>query len=145
MKIVDRYWSAICWDCQQILHFSAHEYFQWEPGPKRWRRKRPMTELLWFFDRLMNLEGTATNEAVLHDPETIEWMARQPEERSFKPPIFGHTKEINLLMMAIEVQTGKPMKRPVIPGLELRLKRKIIKTKASVAKAQELNRLKKQR
>lgn len=101
-----------------------------------------MTELLGFFDTLMNLEGSKTNEAVLHDPETIEWMAKQPEQRSYKPPIFGHTKEVNLMMMAIEVQTGKSMPRPVIPGLELRTKRKIIKTKVSVAQAQERNRLK---
>lgn len=151
MKIVDRYWSAICWDCQERLHFSAHEYFKWESyaihiGEKvlyRWRRKRPVTELLDFFDRLINIEGSATNEAVLEDPETIEWMAKQPDKGSHRPSIFGHTREVNLMMMAIEVHTGKQMKRPVIPGLELRTKRKILKTKDSVARAQERNRLKK--
>lgn len=101
-----------------------------------------MTELLGFFDRLMNLEGSATNEAVLLDPETIQWMAAQPEQRSHRVPIFGHTKELNLMMMAVEVQTGRAMKRPVIPGLELRTKRRIIKTKDAVALAQERNRQK---
>lgn len=151
MKIVDRYWSAICWDCQHILHFSAHEYFKWESfaihvGERviyKWRRKRPVTELLEFFDRLVNIQGSAVNEAVLEDPETIEWMAKQPEPRSHRPPIFGHTKEVNLMMMAIEVQTGKSMKRPVIPGTELRIQRNIIRTKDAVAAAQELNRKKK--
>ncbi|OQW34511.1 MAG: hypothetical protein A4E20_10855 [Nitrospira sp. SG-bin2] len=150
MKIVDRYWSAICWDCQHILHFSAHDYFKWESyaihvGSQvfyKWRRKRPTSELLDFFDILMNIEGTKVNEQVLEDPETIEWMASQPE-RSSRPPIFGHTKEVNLMMMQIEVQTGKQMKRPIIPGLELKLTRKIIRTKDAVARAQERNRLKK--
>lgn len=151
MKVVDRYWSAICWDCQHILHFSAHDYFKWESFDihigdrtrQRWRRKRPVTELLDFFDILINIEGSKVNEAVLEDPETIEWMSNQSEShRSNRPPIFGHTKEINLLMMQIEVQTGKEMKRPLIRGLQLRTQKKIIRTKDAVAAAQELNRRK---
>lgn len=91
----------------------------------------------------MNIEGSAVNEAVLIDPETVEWMSQQPSERgAHRPRIFGHTKEINLLMMQIEVATGKPMKRPAIPGLELRTNRVIAKTKDAVAAAQERNRKK---
>lgn len=86
----------------------------------------------------MNIEGTAVNEAVLLDPETIEWMASQDADRGpYRPPIFGHTKEINLLMMQIEVATGKPMKRPSIPGIELRTRRKVNKTKDAIALALE--------
>lgn len=99
---------------------------------------------MWFFDRLLNMEGTAVNEAVLLDPETIEWLANQRDDGPTPPPIFGHTQQVNLMKMAIEVQTGKSMKRPVIPGLELRVKRKIIKTNKSVAAAQERNRKKKE-
>lgn len=105
-----------------------------------------MQELLWFFDRFMNIEGTATNEAVLLDPETIEWLANQRDEAPKPPPIFGHTQDINLMKMGIEASAGKSLfKRPVIPGLELRTQRKIIKTRNSVAAAQERNRKKKER
>lgn len=104
-----------------------------------------MQELLWFFDRFMNIEGTAVNDAVLVDPETTEWLASQRDDGPAHPPIFGHTKEINLLEMVIEAQAGKTVfKRPKIPGLELRTKRKIAKTKSSVAAAQERNRKKKE-
>ena len=86
----------------------------------------------------MNIEGSATNEAVLLDPETIEFMSQMPAERGgYRPPIFGHSKEVNLLMMQIEVATGKPMKRPFIPGLELRTQKVISKTKNAIAAAQE--------
>lgn len=98
---------------------------------------------MWFFDRLMNTQGSAVNEAVLEDPETIEWMAAQSEPKSSRPPIFGHTKEIDLMMMGIEVHAGKRMPRPSIPGLELRTQRVIIRTKDRVAEAQERNRRKK--
>ncbi len=93
----------------------------------------------------MNIEGTAVNEAVLEDPETIEWMAQRSDrdDGSYRPRIFGHTKEINLLMMQIEVATGKPMKRPLIKGLERRQQRIVKKTKSAVAAAQERNRKKK--
>jgi len=94
-----------------------------------------------FFDRLMNIEGSATNEAVLLDPETVEWMSRQPPDRgAYRPRIFGHTREVSLMMMQIEVATGKPMKRPLIPGLELRTSRTIIKTKDAIAAAQKRSR-----
>lgn len=86
----------------------------------------------------MNIEGSATNEAVLLDPETIEWMSQQPADRGlFRPPIFGHTKAISLMMTQIEVATGKPLKRPLIPGLELRTQKAIVKTKDAIAAAQE--------
>ena len=85
------------------------------------------------------------NEAVLLDPETIEWMASQPDARgSGRPRIFGHTREVNLMMMQIEVATGSPMKRPVIPGLELRKQRNIRRTKDAVAAAMERNRKRQQ-
>lgn len=68
-------------------------------------------------------------------------MAVQPQDRgSFRPRIFGHSREVNLMMMAIEVATGKPMKRPLIPGLELRTDRVITKTKNAVAAALERSR-----
>lgn len=41
------------------------------------------------------------------------------------------------MMMQIEVATGKPMARPVIPGLKLRTERKINKTKNAVEAALE--------
>lgn len=81
------------------------------------------------------------NEAVLLDPETIEWMANQPGDRGvYRPRIFGHTKEVSLLMTQIEVATGRPLKRPTIPGLELRTERKVIKTKDVIAAALERSR-----
>ena len=126
----------MCWDCQHLLHFSAFEYFQWVRVGAKWQRKRPLTELLGFFDRLINIEGSAVNEAILLDPETIEWMAAQPADRgAYRPRIFGHTREISLLMMQVEVATGKPMPRPTIPGLKLRTDRKVNKTKDAIAAA----------
>ncbi|APQ42134.1 tail assembly chaperone [Mycobacterium phage Aziz] len=144
-EIVDRYWAAICWDCQHLLNFSAYEYFQWEHvGPKAdgspwWQRKRPMEELMQFFDTLMNISGTMTNEAVLLDPQTIEWMGsrKDTDDGPHKVRIFGHTELVSLVKNLIELQTGKQMPRPVIPGLALRLQRKIIKTHNAVADAQE--------
>jgi len=128
----------LCWDCQHLLNFSAYEYFQWERVGAKWKRKRPWDELLGFFDRLMNIEGSAVNEAVLLDPETVKWMASQDSDRGvYRPPIFGHTKEVNLMMTQIEVATGKPLKRPYIPGLELRTRRKVNKTKDAIASALE--------
>lgn len=133
------------------MNFSAYEYFQWERVSAtevnyvRWQRKRPMDELLSFFDRLMNIKGTAVNEAVLEDPETVEWMASLPETRgSHRPPIFGHTEERDLMMTAIEAQVGKKIfSRPLIKGLALRTQRKVIKTKDAVAAAQARNKAKK--
>ena len=84
----------------------------------------------------MNIEGSATNEAVLLDPETVQWMASQPADRGvYRPRIFGHTREVSLLMMQVEVATGKPMKRPTVPGLKLRTDRKISKTKDAISAA----------
>lgn len=78
------------------------------------------------------------------DPETVEYMAGLPEERGqSRPRIFGHTREINFAMMQIEVHTGKPFKRPLIPGFELRAKRQISRTKSAVSAALERNRLRK--
>jgi hypothetical protein len=89
----------------------------------------------------MNIEGSAISEAVLLDPETIKWMASQDDARGdSRPRLFGHTREINLQMMQIEVATGKPMKRPLIPGLEMRKNRKIKRTKDAVAAALERSR-----
>lgn len=91
----------------------------------------------------MNMKGTAVYAAVLEDPETIEWMASMSDSQKSRPPIFGHTEERELMMTAIEIQVGKKIfPRPVIKGLELRLQRKVIKTKDAVALAQERNRKK---
>lgn len=92
----------------------------------------------------MNMKGTAVYAAVLEDPETIEWMASMSDSHhKSRPSIFGHTEERELMMTAIEIQVGKKIfPRPVIKGLELRLQRKVIKTKDAVALAQERNRKK---
>lgn len=112
-------------------------------GPKAdgtpwWQRKRPVEELLGFFDTLMNLPGTMTNEAVLTDPETIEFMgsSKDSDDGPRRPRIFGHTETISLLKSLIEVKVGKSLPRPVIPGLELRTQRKIQKTLSAVEQAQ---------
>lgn len=87
----------------------------------------------------MNISGSKTNEAVLEDPETIEWMGsrKSSDDGPRKTPIFGHTEEISLLKTQIELKIGKSLPRPVIPGLELRLQRKIIKTHNAVEAAQK--------
>jgi hypothetical protein len=103
--------------------------------------------LLDFFNTLMNISGTMTNEAVLEDPETIEYMASRTE-RDDGPPkvrIFGHTEQISLLKTLVEVKIGKELPRPKIPGLELRLKKKIARTNNAVALAQARARKRKAR
>lgn len=113
----------------------------------RWQRKRPFEELLGFFDRLMNIKGTAVNEAVLEDPETIEWMASgsdRADRDSYRARLFGHTEERDLMMTGIEAQVGKKIfRRPIIKGLQVRTQRKVIKTKDAVAAAQQRNSAKK--
>lgn len=81
------------------------------------------------------------NEAVLEHPETIAWMGNRSDDDDgpFKERIFGHTKAVSLLKTQIELVTGKPMARPVIPGIELRLQKKIRKTHSAVDAAQRLN------
>jgi hypothetical protein len=103
--------------------------------------------LLGFFDTLMNITGSMTNEAVLEDPETIEWMGsrKDSDDGPRKVRIFGHTEIISLVKNLIELQTGKQLPRPVIPGLELRIQRKIIKTHNAVEAAQKRSREKQER
>ena len=97
-----------------------------------------MEELLGFFDTLMNIVGSKTNEAVLEDPETIEWMASTKDDGRRTVPIHGQTEIVSLLKTLIDVTAGKEvMPRHKIPGHELRLDRKIAKTHSSIAKAQE--------
>lgn len=153
MQIVDRYWSAICWDCQHLLSFSAFEYFRWDivgyraDGDPIWQRKRPMEELLYFFDTLMNMPGTMINEAVLDDPQTVEWMGSQKDsdDGPRRVRLFGHTEQISLLKTLIEVNTGKPLPRPKIKGLELRKQRNINKIRNTVDAALERARARKER
>lgn len=106
-----------------------------------------MDELLNFFDVLMNMSGTKTNEAVLEDPETIEYMGSRSDKDDGprKVPIFGHTETISLLKTLIELKCGKELPRPTIPGLELRLQRKISATNSGVAAAQERSRIRKEK
>lgn len=86
----------------------------------------------------MNIAGTLTNEAVLEDPETIQYMAsrKASDDGPTKVRIFGHTEIVSLLKTLIEVKVGKELPRPKIPGLELRLKRAIAKTNSLVLAAQ---------
>lgn len=106
-----------------------------------------MDELLRFFDVLMNIQGSKTNEAVLEDPITIEWMAsRKDRDDVHRTPIFGHTETIALLKTLVDIGAQKEItSRPKIPGLELRLKRKIAKTNSSIEKAQERDRKRRER
>lgn len=89
----------------------------------------------------MNIEGTRVNEAVLLDPETIAWMGsrNRGDDGPYRERIFGHTKTISLLKTAVEVKIGKSLPRPIIPGLEVRTQRIVIKTRDAVAAAQERN------
>lgn len=123
------------WDCQEILHFSAYEYFQWEPSPRApgWQRKRPFREFLDNVSTLTEYDGSRTQESVLNDPEVALWMSKQKPGR-YKPRLWGHTRLINLVMSQIEVATGKPMRRPDIPGEVLRQKVTQNKIKSTLAR-----------
>lgn len=132
---MNRHWEAISWDFDEILHFPALEYFQWQPGPSRcgWVRKRPWHDFLEKVSRLTELDGTATQESVLNDPEVVEWMSKQKPAK-YTPRLWGHTKLINLIMTQIEVATGKPMKRPEIPGEKLRQQKNVNKLKGTLSR-----------
>lgn len=82
-------------------------------------RRRPLHDFLEKVSRLTEMDGTATQESVLNDPEVIEWMSKQKPAK-YVPRLWGHTKLINLVMSQIEIATGKPMKRPIIPGERMR-------------------------
>lgn len=100
-----------------------------------------MEELFGFFDALINIQGTKLNEAVLNDPEVIEWMASIKDDRRRTVPIYGQTEIVSLLKTLIDVTAGDDiMPRHKIPGHELRLNRHVAKTTSSVAKAQERDR-----
>ncbi|ABE67642.1 hypothetical protein Wildcat_37 [Mycobacterium phage Wildcat] len=132
---MNRHWDAISWDFDEILHFSAFEYFQWTPAPTRsgWMRKRPWHDFLSKVQRLAEMDGTATQESILHDPEVVEWMATHKPGKA-EPRIWGQTRIVNLLMSQIEVATGKPMKRAVIPGEKLREKRNVNRLKNTLSR-----------
>lgn len=102
--------------------------------------------MLGFFDILINIQGTKLNEAVLHDPEVIEWMATIKDNGRRTVPIHGQTELISLLKTLIDVTARKEiMPRHKIPGHELRTNRHIAKTNSSVAKAQERARIRAER
>jgi hypothetical protein len=100
-----------------------------------------MEELLEFFEILINTQGTKLNEAVLNDPEVIEWMASIKDDRRRTVPIYGQTEIVSLLKTLIDVTAGDDiMPRHKIPGHELRLNRHVAKTNSSIEKAQERSR-----
>lgn len=73
--------------------------------------------------RLAELDGSATQESVLHDPSVVKWMAEQRPVSGGKPRLWGFTKEVGLLSTLIDAEVGKSvMKRPDIPGEKLREK-----------------------
>jgi len=96
-------------------------------------RKRPWSDFLAKVQRLTEIDGTATQESVLNDPEVVRWMAEQ-KPLPYKPRLWGHTKVANLLMTQIEVATGKPMRRPEIPGEKLRMQHKVNKLKSTLTR-----------
>lgn len=121
------------WDFDTIVGFSAYDYFRFEPAPGGWVRKRPWRDFLSKVSWLTEYDGSATQEAVLNDPEVIEWMSNQ-KPGSYKPRLWGHTREVSLLMSQIEVATGKPMKRPIIPGQALADQKKVNKLKGTLSR-----------
>ena len=88
-----------------------------------------------------------TNEAVLDDPQTIEWMGsrKASDDGPRIVRIFGHTESISLLKTLIEVETGVAQPRPVIKGLKLREERAIARTNSAVDRALERSRAKLER
>lgn len=108
-----------------MLGFSAYEFFQWVPYHKApgWRRKRPMREFVTLATLMAEVDGTLTQESVLHDPDVVKWMAEQKPHPGGKPRLWGYTKEIAYMSTLIDATVGKNvMKRPDIPGEKLREK-----------------------
>jgi hypothetical protein len=96
-------------------------------------RKRPWHDFLRKVQRLTEIDGTATQESVLNDPEVVEWMANQ-KPLPYKPRLWGHTRLVNLVMTQIEIATGKPMRRPEIPGQKLREQHNVNKLRSTLTR-----------
>lgn len=131
IELVDRFWPAIEWDFQHLLGVDAYDYF---------RETRPWSQFLRFFDRLLQVEGSAVVHAYLNDKDVIDQMAKQDPPKPGKPSLFGWTTELSALKdiqdQMIASRGGSHfVPRPDIPGLKERWRRKdtaLTKTIASI-------------
>lgn len=113
---------------------NALDYVREVPG-------RTWEQFLRFFDRLLQLEGSAVLEAYLNDPDVIEEMASAkdlPRGRK-KPRIWRHTNYYGALRdicdQLIISRGGKQLlPRPEIPGMKERWARKDTKLRDTVAR-----------
>lgn len=92
-------------------------------------------EFLSLAHLLAQVDGTLTQESVLHDPEVVKWMAEQRNHGSGKPRLWRFTREVSLLTTLIDAEVGKTvMKRPDIPGDKLREKNNQNKLRGTLAR-----------
>lgn len=130
IELVDRFWPAIEWDFQHLLGVDAYDYF---------RETRPWSQFLRFFDRLLQVEGTAVADAYLHDPDVINEMAKKDPPKGGTPSLFGWTpvisalKDIHDQLIASKGGT-KFVPRPAIPAYRERQRRKDTKLTSTVSR-----------
>lgn len=133
VEVINRYWDAIEWDFQEFLGVNALDFVRELPG-------RTWDQFLRFFDRLLQLEGSAVLEAYLNDPEVIEEMAKSKDRtRVSKPRLWRYSQEFAALrdlcdQMIASRGGSKFVPRPEIPGHAERWRRKDSKLSATVAR-----------
>jgi hypothetical protein len=81
------------------------------------------------------VDGTLTQESVLHDPVVVKWMAEQKPSNGAHPRLWRFTREISMLSTLIDAEIGKTvMKRPEIPGDKLREKNNQNKLRSTLSR-----------
>ncbi|WZB38303.1 tail assembly chaperone [Mycobacterium phage Bazzle] len=156
--IVERYWRAICWDFQTILHVNALDYFAapcrcgqcrekyGDDVNARYASRRNWDQFIMYYETLLQIRGSFTQSMYLHDPDVIEIQANAKDEdwKAAKPPLFGWTAELDALyFIADQVQAGrvqkaddfKPYPRPELPAEKERKRRKETKVNAGLEAA----------
>lgn len=144
---MERYWRAIVWDFQHLLHVNALDYFAapcrcgqcreryGDSVNSRYVSRRPWDQFIIFYETLLSWRGSYVQDMFLNDPEVIDAQASAPdaEWESKAPPLFGWDKTLDALyFIADQVQAGrvrsgddfKPYPRPVVPAVKERKRRK---------------------
>lgn len=153
---MDKFWTAIEWDFQQILGVNALDYFAAPCQCGQCRRdtafhvryasRRDWDQFVRFYETLLNWRGSYLQALFLSDPDVIEVQANASDEdwAPKKPPLFGWTPIIDMLtniadqLIASRARDPDSVKfypRPVIPAEAERKKRKAKKQDGGIEAA----------
>ncbi|SHT52830.1 Uncharacterised protein [Mycobacteroides abscessus subsp. abscessus] len=154
--MVEKFWRAIEWDFQEILHVNALDYFAAPCQCGQCRRdtafharyasRRDWDQFARFYETLLNRRGSYLQAMFLADPDVIEVQASAPDEEwaPQKPPLFGWTPIIEALtniadqLIASRARDPDSVKfypRPQVPAEVERKKRKATKQDGGIEAA----------